>query len=185
MSKKVFAAILAVLTPLPIMLYLSTNSNVYPITLIIKFLPAFCSPVVAPVSMLFPRVHPVDFGKKLWGQRLLGDKKTIEGSLIAIILSTGLGIVLSEPLVGFVFAIGAMLGDFLNSFIKRRLEIPPGKYFAIMDELNFLIFPIIFSTRFFNITLLDVLILCSLAMILHYVYDRIALFTGFKTRDSI
>ena len=183
MTKKPSIAILAVLAPLPIVLYLNANCGVYPVTLLIKFLPAFCAPLVAPVSMLLPKTHPIDFGVYLWGQRLFGDKKTIEGTFAAIILATCMGVALSEPLVGFVFAVGAMLGDLLNSFIKRRLKIPPGKYFPIMDELNFLFFPVIFAPSFFSITLLDVLVLGVLAMFLHYLYDRVALFTGFKKRE--
>jgi CDP-2,3-bis-(O-geranylgeranyl)-sn-glycerol synthase len=185
MTKKPSIAVLAVLAPLPIIFYLNANFNVYPITLIIRFLPAFCAPLVAPISMLLPKTHPIDFGAYLGGQRLFGDKKTIEGTFAAIIVATGLGVALSEPLVGFVFAVGAMLGDLLNSFIKRRLKIPPGNYFPIMDELNFLFFPVIFALSFFSITSLDVLILGVLTMFLHYLYDRVALFTGFKKREHI
>ena len=90
---------------------------------------------------------PVDGGRMLFGRRLLGDHKTIRGFVVmvpatgvsfallaaAVVAGPGLpgaGLWPSTPMaygvLGTWAGLGFMLGELPNSFIKRRLGVPPG-----------------------------------------------------------
>ncbi|MBU6144255.1 MAG: CDP-archaeol synthase [Acidobacteria bacterium] len=85
---------------------------------------------------------PMDFGLKIGGKRLFGPNKNWRGAVIYLTGGTGITLVLhylslSQPWVAPVFAenpwllgplccAGYILGELINSFIKRRLDIDPG-----------------------------------------------------------
>jgi CDP-2,3-bis-(O-geranylgeranyl)-sn-glycerol synthase len=97
---------------------------------------------------------PIDRGV-FWGKtRLLGDGKTYEGFLKGFSCGFGFGIFqqlfLSEyikmPSFGpfpsflatlFCLSAGAMLGDILGSFIKRRAGLKRGAPLPLVDQLDF------------------------------------------------
>lgn len=94
----------------------------------------------------------LDLGKKfLDGRRIFGDGKTIRGFvggvaagiIVAAIVTKvyPLEIFDNEKLQffsGCVLAFGTLVGDFSGSFIKRRMNVYPGKPF-LLDQLSFLI----------------------------------------------
>ncbi len=91
--------------------------------------------------------HAVDRGLSLPdGERVFGDGKTMEGLAVGISFGvlTGLaeGIITGRLgfylLAGFALGLGAMLGDLVGSFIKRRLKMKWGKPLPLMDQLSFL-----------------------------------------------
>jgi hypothetical protein len=90
---------------------------------------------------------PLDFGLSFRGKRVFGDNKTWRGLLIQVIFCT-LGAMIQGwlqkhgvvppwlaffdyvkhgPVVGFFLGLGMTIGELPNSFLKRRLDIPPGK----------------------------------------------------------
>lgn len=87
---------------------------------------------------------PLDGGRTVRGRRIFGDNKTTRGFFI-IVPATAAAMVgfgtmaqrahmavwplsLSEfVLLGMVSALGLMLGELPNSFIKRQLDIEPGR----------------------------------------------------------
>jgi CDP-2,3-bis-(O-geranylgeranyl)-sn-glycerol synthase len=112
---------------------------------------------------------PIDFGKK-WkdGKRILGDGKTwrglIIGTLIGMIGGFGLSIAaiyintqfsfvhLSDfyrfPLmIPIVFSIcfGALLGDIIESFFKRRIGRERGENWIPFDQIDFILGVLFFS----------------------------------------
>ena len=150
--------------------------------------PAYLANAVAvPVSKKLKRVHPIDWGKMLFGQRVFGDGKTIEGFLLASAIGCvgGLVQVLVSPLFlapslawhdfygsflvpssdivqyisgtipvivrSVIFPPGAMLGDLLGSFIKRRLRIPRGAPAPGLDQLDFIAGAVLLSMLFSGI----------------------------------
>jgi hypothetical protein len=95
-----------------------------------------------PASQRFTR--PLDGGRTLRGRRIFGDNKTTRGFLIiipatalamtafgAISRSFGIAVWPLSPagfcLLGAVSALGLMLGELPNSFVKRQLDVEPGK----------------------------------------------------------
>lgn len=91
--------------------------------------------------------HAVDNGRRLPdGERIFGDGKTIEGLVVGITFGVLTGLAeavitrsfLFYLLAGFSLGVGAMLGDLIGSFIKRRLKMRWGKPLPLMDQLSFL-----------------------------------------------
>lgn len=127
------------------------------IELFIVILPAY---VANASPVLFGRGVPIDFGKKLSdGKRLFGDGKTVIGFFSGLVLGTLSGFIiflnfsevlpdvsLSQKLVlGFVLSLGALLGDLLGSFFKRRLGVERGKPMLLLDQLPFILLALLLS----------------------------------------
>jgi|SRR5665648_352089 len=91
------------------------------------------------------------------GQPLLGPSKTIRG-IVGALLATpiaaalmGLGFEL-----GILVAAGAMAGDLLSSFVKRRLGFPPSSMAIGLDQVPESLFPLAASRLLLPVSLLDI-----------------------------
>ena len=102
---------------------------------------------------------PIDFGKKLPdGSRILGDGKTWRGAFAGVTAGFTIGllqVLIFYPfdyyplgnygetpqwiLILFLLSFGAILGDLLGSFIKRRFKVERGAKFPGLDQYDFLI----------------------------------------------
>ncbi|MFH1424541.1 MAG: CDP-2,3-bis-(O-geranylgeranyl)-sn-glycerol synthase [archaeon] len=89
---------------------------------------------------------PIDFKKKLKGKRILGDNKTIRGTLSGIVVGTLTGLAFGKPELGMLLGMGAILGDLAGSFLKRRVDIKPGKSFPLLDQYDFLLGALLFAS---------------------------------------
>jgi len=99
------------------------------------FLPAY---VANATPVVLGGGTPMDLGRNfLDGRRILGDGKTFRGVILAIAAGTLIGALQLRPLIGFVMALGAMLGDLAVSFIKRRLGMERGAPLPVGDQLDF------------------------------------------------
>jgi len=113
------------------------------LALAIFVLPAY---VANAVPVIFGGGAPMDSGGKAWdGRRALGDGKTWRGFISGMAFGTLTGIaeanLIGDPefvTVGFMLAYGAMVGDLLGSFVKRRMGMPPGASAFLLDQLPFL-----------------------------------------------
>ena len=102
----------------------------------------------APV--IFGGGKPLDFGRKFMGKRVLGDSKTIKGAVAGIMAGTIIGIVEYNFFphmlcISVALALGAISGDALGSFIKRRIDLKPGAILPIFDQYGFLAFALLFA----------------------------------------
>jgi len=121
--------------------------------------PAYCANA-APV--IFGGGRPIDFGKIFWdGKPILGSHKTFRGFLSGIVIGTLVGFFQTllfqyvlfqygdqfryNVLLGFMLSLGALVGDVVESFIKRRLGISPGCSLPIADQLDFVAGALLFS----------------------------------------
>jgi len=89
------------------------------------------------LRLLFGPARPLDGGRTLAdGQPMLGRDKTWRG-VTASLVGTALGaLALGLPLsLGLKVALGAILGDLIASFGKRRLGRPPGTSVPLLDQL--------------------------------------------------
>jgi CDP-2,3-bis-(O-geranylgeranyl)-sn-glycerol synthase len=98
----------------------------------------------APV--IFGGGEPIDFGRTLSdGERVFGNHKTIRGFLSGLLVGGLVGIVESILLgaslleIALLASAGALLGDLLAAFMKRRLGIQPGKPLPVVDQLDFVL----------------------------------------------
>ncbi len=127
--------------------------------LVLLIFPAFISNG-APV--LFGGGAKIDFGKHFWdGKRVFGDSKTIRGFLSGVLCGIAAGAVVAsvfdylpwlsqgEKLVlVFLVSLGAMLGDLLGSFVKRRLGIPPSHSYFLLDQLLFVVIALLLAIAY-------------------------------------
>ena len=104
--------------------------------------------------------YPVDANRRLYdGRRLFGSSKTIRGVVCALIL-TGI----AAPLVGLtvqlglLIAAGAMAGDLLSSFTKRRLGLPASSRAIPIDQVPESLIPLLACYAVLDLTVLDIIV---------------------------
>lgn len=178
------------------------------------FLPAYFANMTPPLirkAGIFKFLDsPVDFGRTFFGQPIFGSHKTWRGTIFGIII--GILVVLIQYflyqslfikrislidyqkinllLFGFLISFGAVFGDLIFAFIKRRLRIKPGAPFIPFDQINYVIGTIIFLTPFFKAFKIEMincywsfcdwwevwLTIFILTFILHIIFNRLGYF---------
>ncbi|MCX6815957.1 MAG: CDP-2,3-bis-(O-geranylgeranyl)-sn-glycerol synthase [Candidatus Aenigmarchaeota archaeon] len=156
--------------------------------------PAYCAnafPVI---------VHgkkPIDGGKFFGKNRLLGSSKTVEGTIAGVSFGVFIGIIqimvynyipkdiglieFSIPLI-IVLSVGALMGDIVGSFIKRRFGMKPGDPAILLDQLDFLIMALILASPLYLPSAGKVLILIVLTPLIHLIMNIIGFMLKFKKK---
>jgi CDP-2,3-bis-(O-geranylgeranyl)-sn-glycerol synthase len=108
------------------------------------------------VAVLAGGGRPIDGGRTWDGRRVLGDGKTWRGTFVGTLAGAALAAALNaaEPAVSDALGLplpvfplaamlalpfGAMLGDILASFLKRRTGRERGAAFPLVDQLDFVV----------------------------------------------
>lgn len=157
-------------------------------------IPAYAANGFAPLARGRRRI---DFGKKfIDGSDLLGPGKTWEGLLLALLVGTAFGMleVVLHPYLNpialeagfslqrlsftsvFFVALGAMVGDMVGSFIKRRIKIRRGESAPLLDQLDFVFGAFFFASFFVELTSISVLIFIIITPFVHL----LSCFIGYK-----
>jgi CDP-2,3-bis-(O-geranylgeranyl)-sn-glycerol synthase len=129
------------------------------------FLPAM---VPNSAAALFGGGTPIDFGKKWKGNRIFGSGKTWRGFFGGAIAGIILGIIMIDiayffdpkefwgygPFwsnIGIIacLAFGAVLGDLMGAFIKRRMGLARGEKAPILDQYDFVFGAFLVTAIFF------------------------------------
>ncbi len=125
------------------------------------FLPAYLAntaPVITSLILKKKLATPLDLGKKWRGKRILGDHKTIRGVIAAMIIGgavfwlqkiiynnqvwKGISLINYDEksiIIGIMLGLGAITGDAVKSFFKRRKGIKPGEKWFPYDQIDFTI----------------------------------------------
>jgi CDP-2,3-bis-(O-geranylgeranyl)-sn-glycerol synthase len=101
--------------------------------------------------------RPMDGGLVLWdGYPLFGKSKTWRG-LIAALVVTPLGAWLLGLGwgLGLVVALGAMAGDLIASFIKRRMGLPSSASVPLLDHVPETLIPVLLVAGVLRLDWLD------------------------------
>ncbi len=128
------------------------------------------------LSKVIRKRRPLDMGKN-WvdRKRVFGDNKSVEGFVAGVLAGLVTGLFLGNPLKGFLMGSGAMTGDVLGSFIKRRLDIPQGELAPILDQYLFILMALLFSYLAGHTTTSDQLVVILIATpILHVSSNYVA-----------
>jgi CDP-2,3-bis-(O-geranylgeranyl)-sn-glycerol synthase len=136
------------------------------------FLPAGianASPVIAKhIPILNKWKTPLDFGKSYRKERIFGNNKTWRGLFVGTLAGgvTGSIIYFFYPesityvsvsvfpeyldmfVVGASLGAGALIGDAIESFFKRRSGVKPGESWFPFDQIDYIIGGLVFSTPF-------------------------------------
>ncbi|MCC6017666.1 MAG: CDP-2,3-bis-(O-geranylgeranyl)-sn-glycerol synthase [Candidatus Verstraetearchaeota archaeon] len=148
-----------------------------------KILPAYIANASPLVITRNRKCHPLDFNKKFIDKRpILGSGKTIEGFIAGIIMGGIVGALQTpnNPIRAFTLSLGAMLGDSIGSFIKRRFNIERGKPAPLLDQLMFILVAMLLSYKFETYTLQDIVVIIAITIPLHVVTNKIAYILGIK-----
>jgi CDP-2,3-bis-(O-geranylgeranyl)-sn-glycerol synthase len=78
------------------------------------------------------------------GRRVFGPAKTVRGVITSLAVTTATALVLGMGAkIGFVIAAGAMVGDILSSFAKRRLGIASSGPAVGLDQIPETLLPLL------------------------------------------
>ena len=129
---------------------------------------------------------PIDFNFKLQGKPLFGKNKTWRGFSIGILC--GILVFIFQKylyqftffqnislinyfefsiLYGILLSFGALSGDLMGSFIKRRFDVAPGQDFCILDQIDWVIGLLIFSSLIFIPSWYAIVVIIILGIIFH------------------
>src|SRR3989338_1745681 len=163
-------------------------------------LPAYfanMAPVLAK-NMFRNMAFPIDFNIRIGNDAILGKNKTyrglIAGVLAAIIVAYIQFLLQSNNiltefaiidysgwlLIGFLLGFGAIFGDMVKSFVKRRLGFKPGMPFVPFDQLDFVFGALIFVYPVAKLYMEKIAIILFISFILHMVINHIAFYTGIR-----
>ena len=174
---------------------------IYIIKLIWLFLPAGLANM-APV--IFRRIdflnYPVDGGRLWQGKRIFGSHKTWRGlffgfvsALVFIYIQKWLAPYMPSFtmvdyqanniwLLGLLLATGALFGDLIRSFFKRRVDIVPGESWPPFDQLDWIIGSLFFISFYIKLSWDMWLVSLALALILHPAFNYLGYLLKFKKK---
>lgn len=142
-------------------------------------------------------VQKIPFNQAI-SERFFGKNKTWRGLFFGI-LSGGLVFWLQQILykegfrslavidyadftiaLGFLLAAGALLGDLVKSYYKRKHKIPPGKSWFPFDQIDFVIGGIALSLLVYVPSVEVVALLLLISPLLHVVVNYIGFLLGIR-----
>jgi len=160
--------------------------------------PAYCANA-APV--IFGGGQAMDFGKIFFdGKPLLGSHKTFRGFLAGLIIGTLVGLLQTllfehvlfqygsqfryDVFLGFTLSLGALTGDLIESFIKRRLDLSPGSSLPVADQIDFILGAFLFSIPVSPPSLLAALIILLITIPIHLITNLGAVLLKMKNKGK-
>lgn len=132
-------------------------------------------PIIA--SLVFGKRfdHPLDSGHNFVdGKPLFGSSKTIRGIILAVIFTGFSAVILGLSWeIGLLFGIGAMSGDLLSSFIKRRLGFETSSMALGLDQIPESLFPLVLVSPFIGLHWWQILLLVILFIVVELGLSRV------------
>lgn len=115
------------------------------------------APVVAKRLLGSRLSYPLDGRARfLDGRPLFGASKTIRGLVLSIATTSGVAPLLGLDLsTGFLVGAGAMAGDLLSSFTKRRLGLKPSSRATGLDQIPESLLPALLCWQELSLTVAD------------------------------
>jgi CDP-2,3-bis-(O-geranylgeranyl)-sn-glycerol synthase len=157
--------------------------------------------------VIFGGGRPMDGGLLFRdGNRILGDGKTIRGFMSGIIFGvfTGVAQSIAAPYVrlhmvqylvvsqgmetilfsgvsiALILSIGALLGDLVGSFLKRRISLRSGAPSPMLDQLGFVLMALILTAPFLQLNPVYPAILILITLVIHWVSNAGSYLLGLK-----
>lgn len=160
------------------------------------FVPAFvanCTPVI---MLNVPVIKKWDapvcqelFGKnKSWRGLILGTAAAVLIALVqhllfkaGLITLTSVHDSLKNTLtLGFLMGFGALAGDIVESYFKRRLKIMPGKPLPVFDGIDYMIGAVVLIMPFYKISIWQFLFLLIIGPVASLAANIVAYLVGWK-----
>lgn len=147
--------------------------------------------------------YPMDFGKNFKGARILGSNKTWRGFLFGVFIAV-ITILLQKWLythngwlqqtistvnyndvsiwLGVLLGVGALAGDAVESFFKRRAKIPSGQSWFPLDQIDYIIGGILLSSLVVQLDASYNIAILLVWFALHLISSYIGYLLGLKER---
>ena len=144
---------------------------------------------------------PLDFGLSWRDKRLLGENKRWRGIISGVVLAViviGLQRLWFEHsawiqsisyvnyrdnliwLLGALLGMGALLGDAVESFFKRRASVPPGKSWFPFDQLDYIIGGLLLAAIVVRLTFFEYLWILIVWFAMHLLVNYIGFLLHLK-----
>jgi CDP-2,3-bis-(O-geranylgeranyl)-sn-glycerol synthase len=156
------------------------------IQIIYFFLPAALANMSPVIFKSIPFLnYPIDLNIRFKEKPLFGENKTYRGFFFGILIAiftvyiqkilypymTIISLInyneINIFLLGFLLGFGALFGDLLKSFFKRRLSIKPGQSWIPFDQIDWVIGAILLINLYINLSFKEILISIILLGSLH------------------
>ncbi len=132
---------------------------------------------------------PIDLNLRFMGKPLFGKNKTFRGLIFAVIFAMiifyiqktiGYNSIIDYSQyslwLGFLLGFGAIIGDLVESFFKRQLNISSGKPWIPFDQIDFVLGALFFSLFVFLPTWQAVVTIIVMSPVLHIIVNHSAYF---------
>lgn len=154
-------------------------------------LPGYFANMFAVISAKLPWNTPIISDKHTFrGKPILGKNKTWRGLIIGIIAGYLIFLlqfhlyqnaIFSEIAyfdynnywLGLLLSFGAVFGDLFESFVKRQIGIPPGKKFIPWDQIDHVVFSLLFASLVITIPWSFAIYAIIITFILHIITNFI------------
>ncbi|QQG39696.1 MAG: CDP-2,3-bis-(O-geranylgeranyl)-sn-glycerol synthase [Candidatus Aenigmatarchaeota archaeon] len=160
-------------------------------------LPAYFANAFAPLA---GGRTPLDMGAKVGGRQVFGSGKTWKGTLFGIFIGTAVGFIeiyyqpgltayaatksVALPQLGplsvFLISTGAMIGDLVGSFMKRRWGVPRGEPVPLLDQLDFVVGAFALSYAFVELRFVPMVLIVAFTPLIHLMANLIGYKIGAK-----
>jgi CDP-2,3-bis-(O-geranylgeranyl)-sn-glycerol synthase len=157
------------------------------------FAPAGCANMAPIFAAHMPYLKslsaPLDGGKTFRGQPVFGPHKTWRGLIAAVIvgiavvclqrvlytqyeffrsISDSVNYAVINPVaLGALLGAGAIIGDAVKSFFKRRAGVPSGHSWFPFDQTDYIIGGLLFSSLVVQLSPFHYLLICAVWVLLH------------------
>lgn len=141
---------------------------------------------------------PIDFGVKFRGQPIFGPHKTYRGFAVGIAVAI-ISVYIQKWLLpyaasyqiidysatnlmwlGFLLGFGALAGDLIKSFAKRRVGLPAGKSWVPFDQVDWVIGAVLATSLVANFTTKQILLALVVFGALHPLSNLVGYGLKFK-----
>lgn len=143
--------------------------------------PAYFANMAPPFSRFWPGWNrPIN-------ERWFGAHKTVVGAAVGVSVAILIALIQSAiawrgsivdygrwPLIGLLLGVGAMGGDIVKSFLKRRLGIAPGARWIPADQLDFVIGALLLVAPLAHFSWADVAVVLAISFIGDVVVNQLS-----------
>ena len=162
---------------------------------ILFFLPAGVANMSPMIANRLPVIKdwntPLDFGKTWDGKRVLGDNKRLRGLLFGTLMGGITAVIVSKLnsntvvtidafWAGCLLGFGALMGDAVESFFKRRRNIAPGQSWFPFDQTDYIVGGLVLIYSFVPLPVWVITTIIVVYFGLHLVVAYLAYLLGLK-----
>lgn len=155
------------------------------------FMPASIASIAPILFKWLPLFNvPIDFNKKLKGMPIFGPNKTYRGFFVGIIFAIAT-VYLQKAItpdrsywlvdystinaisLGLLQGLGALGGDLIKSFFKRRIKIPSGHTWVPFDQIDWVLGTLLFCSLMVSFTFSQIITSIIILGLIHPIVNLV------------